>query len=88
MKGSLSGSSYLSIGLDESPALAGVDLAAAVGAQFDPEIGSLGCIFIFEINELIPGVNIEMRAFEQKSLKHFKQVLGSVTTLTRPPGLG
>ena len=26
-------------------ALTEVDLAAAVGAQFDPEMGSLGCIF-------------------------------------------
>ena len=49
MTGSLSGSSYLSIGLDESPALAGVDLAAAVGAQFDPEMGSLGCNFLILI---------------------------------------
>ena len=33
--------SYLSILLDECPALARVDLGAAVGAQFDPERAKL-----------------------------------------------
>ena len=37
--------SYLSILLDESPALARVDLGTTVGAQFDPEMGNCGGIW-------------------------------------------
>ena len=40
-----SSQSYLSILLDECPALARVDLGAAVGAQFDPERAKFVIVF-------------------------------------------